>query len=236
MARKEIRKLEATAVLARRPMGDLRRAVRATGNDPLLDRTDQQLAAQLADALWWSYSTPLGYVIDRPTLDEMVRHVAKKLGWTTELPDGDGFDQLHWLTRRLVPEGEEVSWDELAKDQREALERSLLSSIALSGSGATSAAAGQVGQMILRFARTPIGRLLPRIPQIAPAWRTIRNASAVAAAVGTPVGLGLGLLALNQAFGTNYPRFVPSLLAVGLVLDRPLLLPMDPARVSSTVG
>jgi hypothetical protein len=236
MPRKEIRKIEAAAVLARRPMGDLRRAVRASGKDPLLDRTHRQLAVQLTDALWWSYATPLGYATSRPTLDEMVRHVASKLRWSNELPDGDGWEQLHWLTRRLVPEGEDVSWDDLAKDQRQALERSLLSSVALSGSGATSAAAAQVGQAVLRFARTPIGRLLPRIPQVAPAWRTIRNASAVAAAVGTPMGLGLGLLALNQALGTNYPRFVPSLLAVGLVLDRPLLLPMDTDRVSRAVG
>ncbi len=236
MAKNEIRKSEATAVLARRPMGDLRRAVRATGKDALLDRTDRQLAAQLTDALWWSYSTPLGYAIDRPTLDEMVRHVAKKLGWAKEVPAGDGWDQLHWLTRRLVPDGEEVSWADLEKDQREALERSVLSSIALSGSGATSAAAAQLGQAVLRFARTPIGRLLPRIPPIAPAWRTIRSAASVAAVVGTPMGLGLGLLALNQAFGTNYPRFVPALLATGLVLDRPLLLPLDTPQASTAVG
>ena len=119
----KIRKIEAAAVLARRPLGDLRRAVRATGKDPLLDRTDRQLATELCDALWWSYATPLGYAIDRPTLDEMVRHVAKKLGWVNEIPAGDGWDQLHWLTRRLVPEGEEVAWADLRKDQREALER-----------------------------------------------------------------------------------------------------------------
>ena len=106
----------------------------------------------------------------------------------------------------------------------------------MSGSGATSAAAGQVGQAVLRFARTPIGRLLPRIPQIAPAWRTIFNTASVAAVVGTPVGLGLGLLALNQAFGTNYPRFVPALLATGLVLDRPLLLPLDAPQRASAGG
>jgi hypothetical protein len=232
----KIRKLEAAAVLARRPLGDLRRAVRATGKEPLLDRTDRQLATDLTDALWWSYATPVGYAIDRPTLDEMVRHVAKKLGWAKEIPAGDGWDQLHWLTRRLVPEGEEVAWEDLQKDQRDALERSFVASVALSGSGATSAAAGQLGQAVLRFARTPIGRLLPRIPPLAPTWRSIHNAAAVAAVVGTPIGLGLGLLALNQAFGTNYPRFVPALLATGLVLDRPLLLPLDTTQRTTAVG
>jgi hypothetical protein len=232
----KIRKLEASAVLARRPLGDLRRAVRATGKEPLLDRTDRQLAADLTDALWWSYATPLGYAIDRPTLDEMVRHVARKLGWAKEIPAGDGWDQLHWLTRRLVPEGQDVAWADLQKDQRDALEQTFIASIALSGTGATSAAAGQLGQAVLRFARTPIGRLLPRIPQIAPTWRSIRSAASVAALVGTPVGLGLGLLALNQAFGTNYPRFVPALLATGLVLDRPLLLPMDTPQRTTAVG
>jgi hypothetical protein len=232
----KIRKLEAAAVLARRPLGDLRRAVRATGKEALLDRTDRELATELTDALWWSYATPFGYAIDRPTLDEMVRHVAKKLGWANEIPAGDGWDQLHWLTRRLVPEGEEVAWADLQKDQRDALERSFVASVALSGSGATSAAAAQLGQAVLRFARTPIGRLLPRIPPLAPTWRSIQNAASVAAVVGTPLGLGLGLLALNQAFGTNYPRFVPALLATGLVLDRPLLLPLDTAQRASAVG
>lgn len=231
-----IRKLEAAAVLARRPLGDLRRAVRATGKEPLLDRTDRELATDLTDALWWSYATPVGYAIDRPTLDEMVRHVAKKLGWVKEIPAGDGWDQLHWLTRRLVPEGDEVAWADLQKDQREALERSFVASVALSGSGATSAAAGQLGQAVLRFARTPIGRLLPRIPPLAPTWRSIQSAASVAAVVGAPLGLGLGLLALNQAFGTNYPRFVPALLATGLVLDRPLLLPLDTTQRATAVG
>ena len=232
----KIRKLEAAAVLARRPLGDLRRAVRATGKEPLLDRTDRELATELTEALWWSYATPVGYAIDRPTLDEMVRHVAKKLGWVNEIPAGDGWDQLHWLTRRLVPDGEEVAWADLHEDQREALERSFVASVALSSSGASSAAAGQLGQAVLRFARTPIGRLLPRIPPLAPTWRSIQSAASVAAVVGTPLGLGLGLLALNQAFGTNYPRFVPALLATGLVLDRPLLLPMDTARRATAVG
>jgi len=232
----KIRKLEAAAVLARRPLGDLRRAVRATGKEALLDRTDRQLATELTDALWWSYATPVGYAIDRPTLDEMVRHVAKKLGWANDVPAGDGWDQLHWLTRRLVPDGEEVAWADLQKDQRDALERSFVASVALSSSGASSAAAGQLGQAVLRFARTPIGRLLPRIPPLAPTWRSIHSAASVAAVVGTPLGLGLGLLALNQAFGTNYPRFVPALLATGLVLDRPLLLPMDTAQRTTAVG
>ena len=111
-----------------------------------------------------------------------------------------------------------------------------MASVALSGSGATSAAAGQLGQAVLRFARTPIGRLLPRIPPLAPTWRSIQNAASVAAVIGTPVGLGLGLLALNQAFGTNYPRFVPALLATGLVLDRPLLLPLDANQRGTAVG
>ena len=111
-----------------------------------------------------------------------------------------------------------------------------MASVALSSSGASSAAAGQLGQAVLRFARTPIGRLLPRIPPLAPTWRSIHSAASVAAVVGTPLGLGLGLLALNQAFGTNYPRFVPALLATGLVLDRPLLLPMDTAQRTTAVG
>ena len=38
-----------------------------------------QLATRIADAIWWNWSTPLGYAADRATLEDIVAHVARKL-------------------------------------------------------------------------------------------------------------------------------------------------------------
>ena len=61
----------------------------------------------------------------------------------------------------------------------------------------------------------PIGRLLPLIPQLAPYWKALRGTAAVAAAVGTPLAVGLGLVGVNHAMGSNYRRVVPLLSGVG---------------------
>lgn len=57
--------------------------------------------------------------------------------------------------------------------------------------------------------------LLPLIPALAPYWRAIRGVAAVTAALGTPLSIGLGVLSINHALGSNYRRLVPLLLGAG---------------------
>lgn len=194
----------------------------AAGLDAGESLSPRELAERLADAIWWNYSTPIGYVGRKAPLEEIVAHVAKKLKVHGALGTGDAWEQLRRLTEVLGLRLGPVSIEELTESERKALKKSLKGPTALAAGGGTSFAAGVAGKGILKLAATPIGRLIPYIPTVGPAFRTITKGAGVAATVGNPLAIALGVLAANSALGANYQRLVPLLLGAGALGRGPI--------------
>ena len=68
---------------------------------------------------------------------------------------------------------------------------------------------------LLRALSSPIGRLLPLIPPLAPYLVSVRTGARIAYAAGGPVGVALTLLTINDAFSTDYPKVVSLVLGLG---------------------
>ena len=183
--------------------------------DPRGARTPRELAERIADAIWWNYGTPVGYLARDTALEEIVRHVAKKLRVHGALGDGDAWSQLERLTSTLGLSLGPTAMGDLTEGERARLKRSFRRPAAMAMGGGGSFAAGVAGRGVLRFAASPIGKLLPYIPHVGPAFRTITKGAGVAATVGTPLAVAMGVLAANAALGANYQRLVPLLLGAG---------------------
>ena len=205
--------------------------------------TAPELAARIADALWWYYCTPLGYVVDRTDLGDIVDHVAKKTG-VEGLPHVEPWARLRELTARLVGMHDPVALEDIDPKTRERLWPNHWPT-AFAGMGAgSSAGAAVVGRGILKLAATPIGRVLPLIPTVGPWFKAIKVGAGAAAAVGGPLAVGLTVVATNNAMGTNYRRLVPLLLGVGALGPQPIddaveidePTPDEPARAEPQVS
>lgn len=194
----------------------------AAGLPPASGESPRKLAERIADAIWWNYSTPLGYVGRSSDLEEIVAHVGKKLKVQGVLGTGDAWDQLAKLTEALGLRLGPVSMAELTDGERKALRKSMLGPATLAAGGGTSFAAGVAGRGILKLAATPIGKLLPYIPNVGPVFRSITKGAGVAATVGNPLAIALGVLATNSALGANYQRLVPLLLGTGALGQGPV--------------
>jgi hypothetical protein len=219
-----VRRADVVATLATQPPAALRAILEAAGHVPESPNADA-LAAQVATALWWAYATPLGYALGQVTLDDIVYHVARKLGVAGIPEHGDAWDQVRALTRILAtttgsaasasPDQPGVGLDDLTATDRARLSPSWLPTAFAASGAATSLAAGAVGRGIVWVGATPIGKLLPYVPTVGPWWKTARTVAGAAAMVGSPLAIGLSVVALNQALGTNYRSLVPLLLGVG---------------------
>ncbi|TNE84215.1 MAG: hypothetical protein EP330_30305 [Deltaproteobacteria bacterium] len=190
--------------------------------DPRGASTPRELAERIADAIWWNYATPLGYVSRDSSLEEIVRHVAKKLRVHGALGDGDAWSQLERLTATLGLSLGPMSMADLTESERARLTKSLKGPVALAAGGGSSFAAGVAGRGILRFAASPVGKLIPYIPRVGPAFRSITRGAGVAATVGTPLAIAMSVLAANSALGANYQRLVPLLLGAGALGKGPV--------------
>ena len=83
----------------------LRLILEASEVDTRGAQTAPELAARIADAIWWNYCTPLGYVVERSSFEDVVRHVARRLKVADRVdPDLPVWDQVDALTRALVAE------------------------------------------------------------------------------------------------------------------------------------
>lgn len=180
------------------------------------------LAERIADALWWNYSTPSGYISGRASLDDILAYVAGRL--RVPLGPGDAWAKLRGMTVYLahttgaridVAEPSGVAWDDLEPTQQGRLGDAWFWATAAAGSSAASLTAGFAGQLVVRLGATPIGRILPIIPRVGPVWRTVRRAGGISAVVGGPLAIGLAAVALDQTLGTNHRKLVPLLLGVG---------------------
>src|SRR5688572_20389985 len=81
----------------------LRLVLDASDVDPREATDSPELAKRIADAIWWNYSTPLGYLAERATFEDVVRHLARRLKVDDRVdPDVPVWDQVAALTRALV--------------------------------------------------------------------------------------------------------------------------------------
>lgn len=175
----------------------------------------RQLAERIATAVWWHYCTPLGYVANRTSFEEIVDHVARRLKLDEALGGTDAWTRLRRMTRLVVKEHGPVALEDLPPEHRARLDPHWKRTAAYASGASGSFGAWAAGQGIVHFSRTQIGRILPFIPKIGPFVRGIYAGGGAAAVLGGPAGIALTVLAANNAMGTNYHRLVPLLLGVG---------------------
>jgi hypothetical protein len=240
--------LEAT--LAVHDADALRLILHASDVDPRGAETPAALAARIADAIWWNYCTPLGYLAERTSFEDIVRHLARKLGVGDRVdPDVPVWEQVTALTQALVstlgaglpPDG--ISLESLDESTRARLYPSWGAPLGW-GSGATSSFATRWGTgKVLALLKTPIGRLLPLLPVVGPWIGAVRAGISTVYFVTGPLGVAMAVLSINSALGTNYARLVPLVLGVGAlgpqaVMDAEIVRgepTPTPAPVASTV-
>lgn len=193
--------------------------------DPRGATTSSELGARIADAIWWNYCTPLGYLTERSTLEDVVHHVARRLGVGDRIEASDTvWEQIRTLTAALVPQIPEdgVSVAALDESTRSRLRPAWLPAIGW-GTGAVSSFTARWGTgKVLDLLRSPIGRLLPLIPGIGPWIGTIKWGAGAVHLVSGPLGIALSVVSLNASLGSNYKRLVPLLLGVGALGPTPV--------------
>ncbi len=210
-------------------------AVLEAAGIPARTTARRELAHRISERLWWYHSTPLGYALDRTSLGDIVAHVAKRLQTTPGVdPHTDPWAAARSLTQQLVPSASDgVSLDDLDPVARQRTRGTWLPTAAWGG-GATSALGGRVvSGAILKALASPIGRLLPLLPPIAPYVRTIRRGSQVVFSVSGPAGVLLTLATINQAFGRNDEKVVPLVLGLGAL---PALSVAEAEEIDAPVG
>jgi hypothetical protein len=231
-----VTRADVRATLSHQPAAALRsvlEAAKVSYNDDLHDDAPG-LAHKIADALWWAYCTPLGYTIDRASLDDIVAHVAKKAGLAEQARGGDAWAALGALTRAIVGQAEGgVALEDVDPSTRARLFPSVWPTLALGTSSGAAYGVGAVGRVVKSIGATPIGRVLPLLPTVGPWFGVVTRGAGVAAAVGTPAAAVLAVATVNQAMGTNYQRLVPLLLGVGALRAEPVVdaheAPPEPA-------
>lgn len=181
-------------------------------------QTAPELAARIADAIWWNYCTPLGYVTERASFEDVVRHLARRLKVADRVdPDLPVWDQVDALTRALVAEipQEGISLSALDDSTRGRLSFSWLPPIGMgAGAGTSFVTRWGLGKALALF-KTPVGRLLPLLPGVGPWVGTIRAGMSAVHLVAGPLGIALSVMSLNSSLGANYYRLVPLVLGVG---------------------
>lgn len=213
------------AALAQQDPEALRLILAASEVDDRGAQTAPELAARIADAIWWNYATPIGYLAERATFEDVVRHLARRLKVDHRVdPDLPVWDQVDALTRVLVEEvpADGITVASLDEATRKRLSPSWIPSVGM-GTGAAGSFATRWGTgHLLNLLRTPIGRLLPLLPGIGPWVGAIRTGAGALYVVSGPLGVALTVLSVNSALGTNYRRLVPLVLGVGALRPSPV--------------
>ncbi len=194
--------------LSRLDDAQLQSLLALSGKEP----NDDPHHERIASLLWWAWCTPLGYVVDTTTLDQMVDVLAAKL--EVDLAPEDAVQRLGALTEQLALTAQTLA-DGLPEEVAKQLKNPwLLSGLSLGGASA-SLGATHLGAAVLKLGAGPIGRLLPLVPPVAKWWRPIQAGAGVAASAGGPLAIVLALAAANQALGRRYERALPLLIGVG---------------------
>jgi hypothetical protein len=203
----------------------LRLVLTASDVDPRDAKTPAELAARIADAIWWNYATPLGYLSDRVTFEEVVRHLARRLKVDDRIdPDAPVWSQVRAMTEVLVAEYpvDGISVDTLDASTRDRLSPSWTAPLGW-GTGASGSLATRWGSgKVLALLKTPIGRLLPLLPVVGPWVGLVKTGLGAVHMVTGPLGLAMTVLSFNSALGTNYHRLVPLVLGVGALGPQPV--------------
>jgi hypothetical protein len=213
------------ATLAVHDREALKLVLRASDVDARGADTARELADRLADAVWWNYNTPLGYVADRTSFEDIVRHLARKLGVADRLdPDRDEWGQLQALTWALVESipADGITVEALGDGARARLHGSWAAPVGFGASASGSFGSRWVSGRVLALLRSPIGRLLPHVPVVGPWVNAVRMSVGAVYAVSGPVGIALTILSVNSALSTNYRRLVPLVLGIGALGPQPL--------------
>lgn len=220
-----VRKADVVAALSVHEPRVLLAILEAAGVSPRGAEGSSELAARIADALWWTYSTPAGYVADRSTLEDIVEYAARKLKVEGLSDSGDAWARLRALTVHLAQTpgcridtadpNRGVSLDDLDLKVQQRLNPSWIPTAASATGGAASLGAGMAGKAFVKLAATPIGRLIPLIPTIGPIFSGVRRVASVAAFVGTPLSIALSVIAINESLGSDDRKLVPLLLGIG---------------------
>ncbi len=214
----------------------LRGLLEAAEVHPRGAESPRALAERITDALWWHSSTPLGYLARSPSLEEITRHVARRLGEGRSINrEADAWTMLAQLTEHLGLQVGPVSLRDLDHKAQRRTRGSWIPTSAWAGSSGSSLVARWAGRFIVGVGKGPIGRWLPYIPYLGPTWRVIHKGGTAAAVLGGPLAIASAVLALNSALGPSYGKLVPLLLGVGalgpgLVEDAQELSDADQAR------
>ena len=204
----------------------LRLILDAAGVSARGQTTASGLASRIVDAIWWSYATPLGYVADRASFEDVVWHVARRLRVDDRVDrSADGHEQVEQLTVALVGQVEAhgVRVDDLDADSRRRLGASWMPTVALGTSAGGSFATRWASGRVVDLLKTPVGRLLPLLPAVGPYVGAIKGAAVAVHAVAGPLGIALSVLTFNQALGANYRKLVPLVLGVGALRPAPVV-------------
>lgn len=194
---------------------ELRLILDAAGKPSKGAESPRELAQKVTNALWWAYCTPAAYASGQVTLDQIVRRTSKRLKVQGLVTGDDAWEQLSSLSDHLAKETGPVRFDQLRPDHQARARGSMFPTMAWGGGSVSAYGAGAAGRLFLRVAGTPIGRLLPWIPQVGPWFNAIKKASAVTAVVGTPLAVAFAVVAVNQSLSTRWKTVLPLLLSVG---------------------
>ncbi|MEN0068395.1 MAG: hypothetical protein AAGA48_40115 [Myxococcota bacterium] len=188
-------------------------------------RTSGELAKRLTDAVWWSYCTPVGYLADQQSLEDIVTHVADRFGLQGHLHARDTvYEQLRTLTRELAPMAEThgISVSDLSEHTRRRLGFDWRPTIGFGGGAAGSFGTRWTANRILDLFKGPIGRLLPLLPIVGPWMNSIRWGASAVSTVAGPLGIALSVASLNASLGPNYRKLLPLLLGIGALGPDPV--------------
>jgi hypothetical protein len=182
--------------------------------------TPRDLAKRIADALWWNATTPIAYAAGRTHLEHIVDKVARRLGAADVTAQHvDPWRQIHALANHLVRDlGEHthgVSLDDLDDRTRGKLDGSIWPTASAAAGATGSVGARVTSKAVLSILSSPIGRLLPLIPPLAPWVIPIKRGAAAIHLVSGPLSLALAVVTLDQSLGPDHRRLVPLLLGVG---------------------
>jgi hypothetical protein len=181
------------------------------------------LSARIVDGIWWNHSTPIGYVAERATFEDIVAHLARKLGVSDRVdPDLPVWDQVAALTGALMADlpAHGITLEDLDPATRARLGPAWVLPLGLgSGAGASFVTRWGAGK-VLDVLKSPIGRLLPLIPVVGPWVGTVTVGLSAVHLVSGPLGIALAVLSFNSALGSNYARLVPLVLGVGALRPR----------------
>lgn len=228
-------RIDVESTLARQDPEALSAVLQAAGVHPRGASTAPELAARIADALWWHHATPLGYVTERAAFEDIVQHAARVLGQEHHVDDAeDGWQQLHDLTwamfRSLPAEGVRLAdFDEVTRSK---MEPSWVPTIGFGlGSGGSVGTAWASGKA-LGFLKGPIGRLLPLLPPVAPYYKVLVSGLGAVRVVAWPLGVAFAALSVNSALGADERKLIPLLLGVGGLGPSPVVEAAEVGQVA----